>query len=422
MEKSITAHIITIGDEILIGQVLNTNAAYIGSQLSKINIEVKNASIVGDIEEEIIAEFKNVWDKNDIIFVTGGLGPTHDDVTRKCVVKFFNTELEESKEVLANITELYKKRGREITKTAKGQALVPKNARIINNQKGTAPGFWIEKGNKLFIVMPGVPFEMTAMMEETIIPELVGKYKSLDYVIKMTTLLTTGIPESHLSDRLGDINELLSGSKLAFLPSQYGVRLRITVKETSEEEAKNKLSEIEQKIRAKAGRYIYGKDDDTLEEIIGKLLKDRGLKIAVAESCTGGNLANRITNVSGSSEYFERGVVSYSNAAKVEILKVNEDTILEHGAVSLQVARQMAEGIKSTSGTDIGISLTGIMGPTGASIDKPIGLVYIGLCDDKVCTAKKFLFGDDRILNKQRASQTALDMLRKYLLGISLDD
>ena len=159
-----------------------------------------------------------------------------------------------------------------------------------------------------------------------------------------------------------------------------------------------------------------------MEEIIGKLLKDRGLKIAVAESCTGGNLANRITNVSGSSEYFERGVVSYSNAAKVEILKVNEDTILEHGAVSLQVARQMAEGIKSTSGTDIGISLTGIMGPTGASIDKPIGLVYIGLCDDKVCTAKKFLFGDDRILNKQRASQTALDMLRKYLLGISLDD
>lgn len=416
------AHIITIGDEILIGQVLNTNAAYIGSQLSKINIEVKSASIVADEEDEIIAEFKNVWDKNDVIFVTGGLGPTHDDVTRKCVVRFFNTELIQSSEVLENIAEMYKKRGRSITKTAKGQALVPKIARIVQNRKGTAPGFWIEKGNKLFIVMPGVPFEMTTMMEDIIIPDLVEKYKTIEYVIKMTTLLTTGIPESTLSDRLGDLKEILSGAKLAFLPSQFGVRLRVTVKEATEEEAKNKLSEIEQKIRAKAGRYIYGRDNDTLEEIIGKMLKDRGLKIAVAESCTGGNLANIITNVSGSSEYFERGVVSYSNAAKVEILKVNEDTISKHGAVSMEVARQMAEGIKSTSGTDIGISLTGIMGPTGASVDKPIGLVYIGLCDDKVCTAKKFIFGDDRILNKQRASQAALDMIRRYLLGISLDE
>ncbi len=225
-----------------------------------------------------------------------------------------------------------------------------------------------------------------------------------------------------MAERLGDINELLHGAQLAFLPNQYGVRLRVTVKSKVEEEANNHLLEIEQKIRSIIGRYIYGRDDENLEDVVGRLLKERELRIAVAESCTGGGLADRITNINGSSKYFERGIVTYSNAAKVELLKVDEDVMIEKGAVSAEVAMQMAEGIKSTSGADIGVSLTGIMGPTGAVKDKPVGTVYIGYCDDKVCTSKRFQFGEDRILNKNRATQAALEMVRRSLLGISFDE
>jgi nicotinamide-nucleotide amidase len=206
---------------------------------------------------------------------------------------------------------------------------------------------------------------------------------------------------------------------MAFLPNQYGVKLRITVTDLNDKDAANRLNEIEQKIRTKVGRYIFARGEETLEEVIGKILSERGLTLSVAESCTGGEICTRLTNVSGSSKYFERGIVTYSNAAKVELLKVNEDTIAQVGAVSPEVAMQMAEGVRAVSGTDIGISTTGILGPTGATTNKPVGLVYIGYCDEKVCTAKKFLFGEDRILNKQRATQAALEMLRRQLLGIS---
>jgi len=270
--------------------------------------------------------------------------------------------------------------------------------------------------------MPGVPFEMKAMMNNYIIPKLQEKSINKDSFVKRGNLLTTGIPESMLFERLGNLEELLGGAKLAFLPSQFGVKLRVTVNEINEETATNKLSEIEQKIRNKVGRFIYSMQDEPLEFTVARMLLERGLTIAVAESCTGGLISNLLTNISGSSKYYERGLISYSNASKVEILKVSEDTITQHGAVSLEVARQMAEGIKSISGTDLGLASTGIMGPAGGSPDKPVGLVYIGLCDDKVCTAKKFQFGEDRYLNKQRAAQTALDMVRRYLLGIPFDE
>lgn len=415
------AHIITIGDEILIGQTLNTNAAYIGSKLVDIQIYVKKSSVVSDVEEEILKEFKQCWENNDLVIATGGLGPTHDDITRQCVVKFFNTELMRNNEVLEDIKTMFAKKGREVTKINEGQALVPKIAKVIRNSHGTAPGFWIEKKNKIFVVMPGVPIEMQEMMENFVLSSLKEKLQNPKEISLRKTLQTTGIPESTLFEKLGNLEELLDGAKLAFLPSQYGVKLRITAKEKTEDEAKNKITEVEQRIRSKVGRFIYSREDESLEEVVARLLKERGLTISLAESCTGGGLANELTNVSGASAYFERGIVSYSNASKVEILKVLEDTIAEYGAVSLEVARQMAEGVKSISGTDLGVSITGIMGPTGATTDKPVGLVYIGLCDDKVCTAKEFTFGDDRIINKQKTIQAALDMIRKYLLGISLD-
>lgn len=416
------AHIITIGDEILIGQTLNTNAAYIGEQLTKIQIDVKKSSVVADSEDAIMKEFKSCLNVNDIVIVTGGLGPTHDDITRTCIVKFFHTQLIKNKEALDDVVSFLSKHGRQITKVNEDQALVPKIADVIRNELGTAPGIWIEKDNKIFVAMPGVPFEMHKMMQSFVIPRLKEKLFDLDYSIKISTLQTTGIGESVLFEKLGDLTELLNGGKLAFLPSQFGVKLRITVREKTEEIANNKMSEIVQSIRSKAGRYIFSNEDEPLEEVVARLLKERGQTIAIAESCTGGYISNLLTNISGSSNYYERGIISYSNASKVELLKVNEDTISQYGAVSIEVARQMAEGVKSISGTDIGLSVTGIMGPTGASDNKPIGLVYIGICDDKVCTAKKFNFGDDRIRNKQRASQAALEMVRRYILGISFDE
>ena len=416
------AYIITIGDEILLGNTLNTNAAYIGNQLFEVNIPVIKTSVVGDDNAAILSELKLASETADLILITGGLGPTHDDVTRKSIVDYFNTELIENKEVLEDIKSLFEKRKRQVTSVNIDQAKVPKIAEVIRNQLGTAPGLWIEKEQKVYAVMPGVPYEMEAMMEFTIIPKLKERVDGEQKFLKKKMLMTTGIPESTLFERLGNIDELLQGAKLAFLPNQFGVKLRLSVEGVDEKELQNKLLEVEQRIRAKAGRFIYGIGEDQLEIVVGRILLERELKIATAESCTGGLLGNMLTNISGSSKYFERGVICYSNAAKVEILKVNEDTLTEHGAVSMEVAMQMAEGVKSTSGADIGLATTGIMGPTGATSDKQVGLVYIGYCDEKVCTAKKFNFGDDRLLNKQRTAQAALDFVRRQLLGISLDD
>jgi nicotinamide-nucleotide amidase len=416
------AYLISIGDELLIGQTINTKVSFIGNLISDINILIVKSAAIADDLTAILEELDLAASKADIIICTGGLGPTHDDVTRNAFVQYFKTELVHNNEVLEDIKSMLKRRGRELKTTHEDQAMVPKIAQVIRNENGTAPGYWIEKDKKIFIVMPGVPYEMKAMMSNHVIPKLIERIGEPKEFIKKVTLQTTGLPESILAERLGNIDELLKGAQLAFLPNQYGVRLRVTTKSINEEEANNNLLEIEQKIRSIVGRFIYGRGDENLEEVVGRLLKERELRISVAESCTGGGLADRITNVSGSSKYFERGIVTYSNAAKVELLKVNEDVILEKGAVSAEVALQMAEGIKSISGVDIGVSLTGIMGPTGAVTDKPVGTVFIGYCDDKVFTAKRFQFGENRILNKNRATQAALEMVRRNLLGIVLEE
>lgn len=414
------AHIITIGDEILIGQTLNTNAAFIGEKLSALSIKVVKSSVVGDQLSEIKNEFELVSKNSDLIIATGGLGPTHDDRTRDAVVEYFKTTLVKNENVLDDISARFKKVNRVMSKVNETQAMVPKNAEIIRNYFGTAPGYWIEQGKKIFVVMPGVPFEMKMMMENFVLPKIEEKINSSSITLRQT-FMSTGIAESTLFERLGNLDELLNGAELAFLPSQYGVKLRVTVSDDDEKIAKERMSEIEQKLRAIAGRYIYGKDEEELSEVVGRMLKERTLRVALAESCTGGLVSSMITNHNGSSEYFDRGIVAYSNAAKVEILKVNEDIISEYGAVSVEVARQMAEGVKAISGADIGLAITGIMGPSGGSVAKPVGTVFIGYCDTRVCTAKEFHFSDDRIMNKQRTAQAALDVLRKSLLGIPLD-
>ena len=416
------AYLISIGDELLIGQTINTNVALIGNLISDNNITIVKSTVIGDDVKVILDELELASARADLIICTGGLGPTHDDVTRNAFVQYFKTELVHNDDVLEDIKSMLKRRGREIKKAQEDQAMVPKVADVIRNDNGTAPGYWIEQDKKIFIVMPGVPYEMKAMMNNYVTPKLIEKIGEPKEFLKKVTLQTTGLPESVVAERLGNIEELLEGAYLAFLPNQYGVRLRVTVKSNIEEQANNLLLEIEQKIRSKVGRYIYGRGDENLEDVVGRLLKERELRISVAESCTGGGLADRITNINGSSKYFERGVVTYSNAAKVELLKVDEDVMMEKGAVSAEVAMQMAEGIKSTSGADIGVSLTGIMGPTGGVTDKPVGTVFIGYCDDKVCTAKRFQFGEDRVLNKNRATQAALEMVRRNLLGIAFEE
>jgi nicotinamide-nucleotide amidase len=416
------AYLISIGDELLIGQTVNTNVAYIGDKLNENQIKIiKNVSI-GDDRETILKEFDLAFNETDLVIVTGGLGPTHDDITKACIAEYFDLKLVQDENTLSRIKEFFRKRDREMTQLNEQQAMVPEDSSVIPNENGTAPGMWIEQKDKTLISLPGVPYEMKPMLDNHILPELNKKYGKREKHKVTVNLSTTGIPESVLYDKLERSMELPEDVHLAYLPNQYGVKMRITSIDNTEEDAHDKMSEVEQRIRALAGRYIYSKNEEDIENVVARLLIDRGLTVAVAESCTGGLISNRLTNISGSSAFFERGFITYSNGAKVELLKVDEDFIQEYGAVSLEVARQMAEGVKAVSGTDIGLSVTGIMGPTGATDDKPVGLVYVGICDDKICSAKAFRFGDDRLLNKDRTAQAALDMLRRNLLGIPYDE
>jgi nicotinamide-nucleotide amidase len=410
------AAIISIGDELLIGQVINSNAAYIAERCNLNGIDIKNILTVGDDIDDIIASFDKYFPECDILITTGGLGPTHDDITRTAICEYFSTKLMENADVKENVKRILALRNIKWTSAADNQSLVPEGCKVIPNKHGTAAGMVFEKGNKYLIVMPGVPFEMKSMVDDFLIPF----FKSLNptQAISHRTLNTTGITESALSDLLGDIEQLTSGASLAFLPAPTGVKLRITHKGYDNQEVLIKLNEIENKIRDKVGNYIYGAEDEDIENIVGNLLSKNDLTIAVAESCTGGLIADRITNVSGASKYFDRGVVTYSNKSKIELLGIPEGLITKHGAVSREVAEAMASGIKNGSHSNIGISTTGIAGPSGGTNEKPVGLVWIGYSNNKITFAEKFLFGDDRLRTKIRASQAALNIVRKKLLGI----
>jgi nicotinamide-nucleotide amidase len=412
-----TAAVITIGDELLIGQVTNTNAAFIGQKLSEAGLEVTRMTVVGDDYKDIMDVFTEYRGTVDAIMVTGGLGPTHDDITKKVVADFFNARMVIDKAVLENVRDRLSKRNIPLRKVNEEQALVPEGCEVLMNYWGTAPGMLFEDGDRIFVVMPGVPHEMQNLFTEHVIPRL--KAKAAGQVIKHKVLKTTGIAESSLYEMIGNVEEILGGkAKLAFLPSQYGVRLRITVKASTSREADSTIEEIETKIRGKAGKYIYAEGEIDLEETVGMLLREKGLSISVAESCTGGYISHRITNISGSSTYFERGIVTYSNKSKIELLHIDEDQIARYGAVSEEVARAMAEGIRSISATEIGISVTGIAGPTGATQEKPMGLVFIGLADRTGTVVKKYLLPDERLRFKERASQAALELVRRRILGM----
>jgi nicotinamide-nucleotide amidase len=411
-----TAEIITIGDELLIGQVINTNQAFIAGELSKIGIGTERMTTVRDGHEEILEALQESWTRSELVVTTGGLGPTHDDVTKRALSAFFKTPMVSDPRVREQIASLLKARQMEWTASAEEQTMVPQSATLFLNPVGTAPGLAMKREEKVVIVLPGVPYEMREIMVRSVLPFLSERAPANSIIHR--TLRTTGIPESLLARKVGPLDEHLAGAGLAFLPSPRGVRLRISVQHPNAVEAEERARSIETYLRSRIGKYIYGTEEEELEEVVGRLLGERGLTIATAESCTGGMIADRITHVSGSSAYFERGVVAYSNASKTDLLGVPEQMIAAHGAVSKEVARSMATGIRDAAGTDIGLSTTGIAGPTGGTIEKPVGLVWIGCSDSTGNVALSFRFGDARYRVKERASQAALEIVRRRILNI----
>jgi len=409
------AEILSIGDELLIGQVVNTNASWLGEQLSLLGVDVRRITAVGDDRSQLLEEFRRAWEQQDVVIATGGLGPTHDDITREAVCAFFNTDLVFNEIVLGDIERMFSDRNRQVTDVNRDQAMVPAGAEIIRNHDGTAPGYHFARDGKHFFVTPGVPYEMHAMVDNYILPQLRQNFQRKRGSL---TLLTTGIPESTLSARLDGIATLVEDASVAFLPSPLGVRIRITARGDDEQSVSDRIGRLRAFVEQRAGEYVFGSGRQTLEEVVGALLKETGLIVSVAESCTGGLITDKLTNVPGSSDWFERGVVTYSNESKTELLGVDESTLRDHGAVSRECAEAMADGIRQRSGGAIGISTTGIAGPTGGSAEKPVGLVWIGISSETGTFAHNFYFGGSRIRTKQRAAQAALDMLRRRLRSL----
>ncbi|MEZ4692368.1 MAG: competence/damage-inducible protein A [Ignavibacteria bacterium] len=413
--------IISIGDEILIGQIINTNAAYIGEKLFSAGFPVDRTVVIGDEEQILLDELKDSTENYDITIITGGLGPTHDDITKPTLVKFFNDRLETDNKVLEHVKNIFSSRNITMSEVNIAQALVPSKSKVIWNANGTAPGLMFDLNEKIIIAIPGVPFEMKDLINNEIIPLLKKKFeKKFEKVFLHKTLLTTGSGESSLNEMLGNVKEFIGNSKLAFLPSATGVRLRINAEGNSISDAEKKISAIEKIIRSKIQDYIFGENDDDLETVIGRILRERKKTLSVAESCTGGKISSRIVSVPGSSEYYIGGVCVYSNIEKIKLLNIKEGTLSKYGAVSEETAIEMAVGVREIMKTDYSISTTGIAGPSGGTDKKPVGLVWIGFSSNEKTFAMSFLFGEERQRNIERASQRALEILRRELLKIKL--
>jgi len=409
--------LISIGDELLIGQIVNTNAVYMATHLSTLGLDVKWITTVGDQSEDLKNALSLAMERSDIVIATGGLGPTHDDITKNVAAEFFDSGFIFKPEILERIKRAFDLRGLKMASVNEDQARVPERAEIIENPVGSAPGFIFKKEGKRCFILPGVPSEMKVMCEATVFPMLKGDGQT----ILQKTIRTTGLPESTLFERVGDIKKIEEIVKVAFLPKSAGVDIRLTVKGKDAFECKQKMEHGLAIFQDKVGNYIYGYDEETLEEVVAHLLFEKKKTVAVAESCTGGLLANKLTNISGSSDYFERGIVTYSNQAKMDILGVSATVLEKFGAVSSETAIAMAQGVKKNSGVDFGISTTGIAGPTGETKEKPVGLIYIGFASDSNTYAKKLQFFKDRLNNKERFVQAALNILRKELNNLATD-
>jgi nicotinamide-nucleotide amidase len=409
------AEIITIGDELLYGQIQDSNSTFIAERLTAEGIEVVYKTSVGDDINRMEEAFNMARSRVDVIVASGGLGPTQDDLTKKAVVKAFKRNLIFHQEILTEIEEAFRKRGSTMPKVNQNQALIPQGAKALSNLWGVAPGIFLEDKEFLFFALPGVPVEMRWMLENEVLPILRAK-KPQNFILQRR-LKTTGISESAIYEKIEQLIDPSGEIKAAFLPEHLGVTIRLTAESGDKDQAQSKIDEFERKVGDILGDYIYGTDDQTLETVVGQLLVANKKTIATAESCTGGLIGARFTDISGSSAYFERGVVTYSNQAKMELLNVPQEIIEKYGAVSEQVAILMAEGVRKLAQTDYGLSLTGVAGPTGGTPQKPVGLVYVGFAHENDSFAQRFMFGENRKTNRERAAQAALNLVRLFLIG-----
>jgi nicotinamide-nucleotide amidase len=414
------ALVLTIGDEILIGQIVNTNAAWIGEQVSLLGIETVQMVTVGDDEAAIVQALADGFHQAECLIVTGGLGPTHDDITKVAVARYYGVGCSFDAAVYEQVKDRFRRFGTVMPESNRSQAMVPDGFEAMPNPAGTAPGLWHEDApegrRRIVVVLPGVPHEMKTIMSETVLPRLQARIT--DQVIQHRTLMTAGIGESRLQEEVGDLSAWLSPSrKLAYLPSLSGVRLRLSVYGPDGETVTAALAAFEAYLRHRIDRYIYGTDDLPLEAAVGQLLQARGLTLAVAESCTGGLVCSRLADISGSSAYLRGGIIAYDNAVKIAQLGVPPEVLAAHGAVSEAVVRQMARGVRDHLGADVAVAVTGILGPTGGTPEKPVGTVWIGYADDSGEQTMKMQSAGDRLRNKERASASVLNYLRLCLLN-----
>src|SRR5918997_443993 len=410
-----SAEIVTIGTEILLGDLVDTNTAWLSARLAALGVGVYRHTTVGDNADRITAALREAASRADLVITTGGLGPTSDDLTNQCLGEAAGREMVEYPEARSHVDEMFRRFGREPTPSNYKQAIFPEGSELIPNPVGTAMGAMLELDGALVATFPGVPGEMRRMFEDTLEP--LTRERSEGAIVSRT-LWFTGIGESALAEQVQDLLDA-SDPTVAPLAGQGKVRLRVTSRANTPEEAEKKIATVADEILARLGDYYFGEDDETLEGALGKLLKERGATLALAESCTGGLLAKRLTDGAGASAYFVEGLVTYSNESKERLLRGPHDLPVEHGAVSEPVARAMAEGVRENAGADYGLSVTGVAGPDGGSEEKPVGLVFVGLSDEGGTVAQELdlsAFRRARETIRERSANRAFDLLRHRIL------
>lgn len=410
------AHILSIGDEILLGEILDTNSAWLADRLTGIGIQVERILSVGDRRSAIINALASGVGSADIIVLTGGLGPTSDDVTTATLAELCDVELVRDADVAADIEAFLRRRGIDtLSQQNNSQTLVPRGCRVLRNGCGTAPGIWLEKRGTAIVALPGVPHEMKEMVDRQVVPIIKERFDLPPWVRR--TVLTAGIPEARLAEMLeGWEGALPNEIRLAYLPSPGIVKLRLTATGGDRKALQQMIDEPIRQLEPILGNDIFGANEDTMAEVVGRLLRGKGATLATAESCTGGNIAHLITSVPGSSDYYVGSILSYADRVKCDALGVDPTTIEEHGAVSREVVEQMAAGVRNRLNSDYSIATSGIAGPGGGTDEKPVGTTWIAVASPKGITARRFLFGELRDVNIQKSSITGLDMLRRALV------
>jgi len=414
------AEIITIGDEILIGQTVDTNSAWMGRELNKRGIAVKYITTISDTPEDIRAALDVASYRADLVLMTGGLGPTQDDVTKATLCSYFNTTLEHNEEVHARIASFFERIGRPMMEVHGLQAQLPKSATVLMNARGTASGMWFDKDDTVFISMPGVPYEMKGIMTDEVFDRLPSRFALPTRA--QHTIMTGGVGESTLAKKIEKVETDLrtAGLGLAYLPSPGSVKLRISKSGNDEAKIREEVAFWSRKVETLVKEHIYGYDDASMVQVLGELLKTKGDTLSVAESCTGGFISHELTSLSGSSVYFMGSIVSYDNQVKMDDLGVLESDLIAHGAVSQPVVEQMAVGVRNRYKTTYAISTSGIAGPTGGSEKKPVGTVWVGIATPSRVYSRKFLFGHNRQRNIEMTTLYAFNMLRKEILSEAL--